>query len=85
MKLIHKLNAKTFTYAGKYHCRLLNIKGAYWIIQRFLVHYQILRLSNIAITSNILTFLFAISFKSEYERQLLLSQYWINEEFELIQ
>ena len=25
------------------------IKGAYWIIQRFLVHYQILPLSNIAI------------------------------------
>ena len=25
------------------------IKGAYWIIQRFLVHYQILHLSNIAI------------------------------------
>ena len=25
-----------------------NLKGAYWIIQRFLVHYQILHLSNIA-------------------------------------
>ena len=25
------------------------IKGAYWIIQRFLVHCQILHLSNIAI------------------------------------
>jgi len=24
-------------------------KGVYWIIQRFLVHYQILQLSNIAI------------------------------------
>ena len=27
----------------------LKLKEAYWIIQRFLVHYQILHLSNIAI------------------------------------
>ena len=27
------------------------IKGAYWIIQRFLVHYQILHLSNIGLFS----------------------------------
>ena len=26
----------------------LGLKGAYWIVQRFLVHYQILNLSNIA-------------------------------------
>ena len=80
-------------------------KGASWIIKRFLVHYQIPHLSNIAIA--ILDFsvflwsylssnycdsnscrsftllkalaksngnLFAITFKSEKERQLLLSQ-----------
>jgi hypothetical protein len=29
--------------------RMQKIKGAYWIIQRFLVHYKILHLSNIAI------------------------------------
>ena len=31
------------------HVRILLMLVAYWIIQRFLVHYQILHLSNIAI------------------------------------
>ena len=31
--------------------KVKHLKGAYWIIQRFLVYYQILHLSNIAIVS----------------------------------
>ena len=45
------------------------LKGAYWIIQRFLVHYKILHLSFASYKV-----VFAIAFKRVKERQLLLSQ-----------
>ena len=50
-----KVTPHNYSYKNKSNAKLRNvlpndnIKGAYWIIKRFLVHYQILHLSNIAI------------------------------------
>ena len=50
-KLFYYFSINSSCSENKIKGPLLNslFKGAYWIIQRFLVHYQILHLSNIAI------------------------------------